>query len=165
MKKIILLSSIAIILFILFSNCNQEKDESKLIIIDRESFPGMNIRFFIGYDSVDFYQTLKNNQFSLNVVDSYFVFIISKKAFNHLKLVAIDENLNGFDKYVIEEIAKTDPVVTRFQLYNKVKANETYCLQPECNDIYDKFVVNINFEKDSTGDSLVNNLKYMGFYK
>lgn len=165
MKKIIFLLSVTLILFILFSSCNQEKNKLDLITIDRILYSGMNIRFFIGYDSVGFYQALENNQISLNVVDSYFVFIISKKAFDHLKLFAIDENQAFTGRHDINDIARRSPVITRFCAYNKRKVNETYCLQPECNDIYEKFVVALNFEKDLIGDSLVNSLKKKAFCK
>lgn len=155
--------------FILFAiflfSCKSKVKDIDLIVIREASSVGYRVRFYVGYDSTKVHLELKENDFILDAVDSLYIYIISKKAFDHLKEITIDNNENPLANYSEKEITLIQPKVIELKAYNKKLAITKYCVRPQCNLPFNEFSNMVSLDNDTTARLLLGKLKWHYFFK
>jgi len=90
--------------------------QAELIVIDEIIDSGVKINFFIGSDSNKVYESIITNGFTLDAVDSDYVFIISQDELNQLYTCFFSINL---DYYNVDSILATQPQIIRVRAYGQ----------------------------------------------
>jgi len=158
-NKLKLMNKGILVLFIFLISCADKKNKADLIVIEDVIYGGIQKHFYIGKDSSRFYLSLKENHIILNEVDSHFVYIISKDAFDHLKEIMIDKAENPFINFSKDDFVLKVPKSIKFTTYNEKLIVTTYCLRPQCAVTFNDFSKKIKLDKDTTSKSLIENLK------
>lgn len=93
-----------------------QKENTRLIVIDEMVYTGVKIQFYLGSDSSDIFNTLSRNEFKLDYVDSNYIYVLNKDEFNKLNKVF---SMNDIEyNYNNDSIAKAQPRIIRVRFYD-----------------------------------------------
>lgn len=141
---------LSILLLIGFISCKNDIDSSTLIYFRKVTYDAFQAEYFIGYDTINFDLSIKNNQLDTTGLIAL-KFIISKNEFDMLTEFIFTNNAFDSVRINADSLALYKPKLAEVEVYNiDNRIFEWACIEEDCT-IYFNQMINLLTDNPSEG--------------